>query len=287
MHRIDGPGATADNKFTEGDPVGGVQATVVTEDWLNDVQEELISILTAAGITPAKGTQNQILAALRGSSLFQTPALFDFSKRVATTEFVKNAGFQFSQTTQYISGPRTLTASQAGSFIDLAGAYTGDVTLPALSSVPDGATFYIWSGASASLNVNRSGSDQIFVNGAVVNSIAMSNGDTLVIGKSSPAGAWVAMWGSAQFPYSAVYAGLAPKPIAVPGRGAWQANVAGVNSALVAPAGGTWSVFALPFASGGLSQTGVAPIATVVAGGTTITAAVSGQYWYGFFWRLQ
>jgi len=61
MHRIDGPGATVDNKFTEGDPVGGVQATVVTDDFLNDVQEELVSILAAAGVAPAKGTQDQVL----------------------------------------------------------------------------------------------------------------------------------------------------------------------------------------------------------------------------------
>ena len=61
MHRIDGPGATVDGKFTEGDPVGGVQATVVTDDFLNDVQEELISLLTAAGVAPVKGTQDQVL----------------------------------------------------------------------------------------------------------------------------------------------------------------------------------------------------------------------------------
>lgn len=64
MHRIDGPGATPTNRFTEGDPVGGVDATTVTDDWLNDVQEELITLLTTAGITPVKGTQNQVLAAI-------------------------------------------------------------------------------------------------------------------------------------------------------------------------------------------------------------------------------
>ena len=65
MHRIDGPGATVDNRFTDGDPVGGVQATIVTDDWANDVQEELISVLAAASITPVKGTQDQLLKAIR------------------------------------------------------------------------------------------------------------------------------------------------------------------------------------------------------------------------------
>lgn len=64
MHRIDGPGATVDNRFTDGDPVGGVQATMVTDDWANDVQEELMSILTAGGVAPVKGTQDQVLKAL-------------------------------------------------------------------------------------------------------------------------------------------------------------------------------------------------------------------------------
>lgn len=64
MHRIDGPGATVDGKFTEGDPVGGIQATVVTDDFLNDVQEELISILVAAGVAPVKGTQDQALQSI-------------------------------------------------------------------------------------------------------------------------------------------------------------------------------------------------------------------------------
>jgi hypothetical protein len=65
MHRIDGAGATVDNKFTDGDPVGGIQATLVTDDWLNDVQEELMSILAAGAVTPVKGTQNQVLRAIR------------------------------------------------------------------------------------------------------------------------------------------------------------------------------------------------------------------------------
>lgn len=65
MHRIDGPGATVDNKFTDGDPVGGIQATVVTDDFLNDVQEELMTLLSAAGVTPVKGTQDQVLKSIR------------------------------------------------------------------------------------------------------------------------------------------------------------------------------------------------------------------------------
>lgn len=66
MHRIDGPGATVDKKFTEGDPAGGVQATVVTDDWLNDVQENIMKVLSAAGVTAVKGRDQDLLDALLG-----------------------------------------------------------------------------------------------------------------------------------------------------------------------------------------------------------------------------
>lgn len=65
MHKIDGPGATVDNEFTDGDPVRGIQATLVTDDWLNDVQGEIISVLEDQSITPVKGTRNQLLTAIK------------------------------------------------------------------------------------------------------------------------------------------------------------------------------------------------------------------------------
>lgn len=73
MHRIDGPGATVDNKFTEGNPSTSVPATQVTDDWLNDVQEELLSILAAYSITPVKGTQNQVLTAIQAAITASIP----------------------------------------------------------------------------------------------------------------------------------------------------------------------------------------------------------------------
>jgi len=65
MHRIDGPGATVDNKFTEGDPVGGVQATLVGAAWLNDVQENVMAVLVAAGVAPTKGRAADLLDSIK------------------------------------------------------------------------------------------------------------------------------------------------------------------------------------------------------------------------------
>lgn len=51
--------------FTEGAPALGTSATVVSADWLNSIQEEMMAFLTAAGIAPVKGTNNQVLTAVK------------------------------------------------------------------------------------------------------------------------------------------------------------------------------------------------------------------------------
>lgn len=65
MHRIDGPGATITNQFTEGDPGASVPATVVTGDWLNAVQEEIAGVIEGAGDTLDKPDNGQLLAAIQ------------------------------------------------------------------------------------------------------------------------------------------------------------------------------------------------------------------------------
>lgn len=62
MFRIDGPGATNDNKFTEGDPAGGSRATVVTDEWLNAVQEEIANAIEAEGLDLNKQDSAQLKA---------------------------------------------------------------------------------------------------------------------------------------------------------------------------------------------------------------------------------
>lgn len=64
MHRIDGPGATPSNLFTEGDPVGGIEATTVTDEWLNDMQENVMAVLSAAGVVATKGRAEDLRDAI-------------------------------------------------------------------------------------------------------------------------------------------------------------------------------------------------------------------------------
>ena len=75
MHRIDVPSASTSlpapraygtpGYFQEGNPLTGVDATIVDEDWTNAVQEELVAIVLAAGIALDKTNRAQVLAAIR------------------------------------------------------------------------------------------------------------------------------------------------------------------------------------------------------------------------------
>lgn len=248
----------------------------------------LESLGGASQVGQATKSQHAVALGQLASPIGTTQQQFDNSKAFATTEFVKNAGLQYSKTTVYASGPQVLTAAMAGTLIDCASSYTGNMTLPAASSLPDGACFTIWSGAAANFNLLCAGSDVLFVNqNAPVTSITIRPGGTLTIEKSPASNTWIATSGSEQFPFSTTYAGLSPKPINVPGVGAWQSNIGTVNTNYFLPAGGTWAYFAMAFTSAGVQQTSVPPFTGVAAGGSLIAAAVASQYWYGFCWRLQ
>jgi hypothetical protein len=75
MHRIDSRGATLDNKFTDGDVTQGIPATVVDAEWLNSVQEEIVGVISAAGIGLDKNNNSQLIAAITALSTLQTRTL--------------------------------------------------------------------------------------------------------------------------------------------------------------------------------------------------------------------
>jgi len=95
MFRIDSEGATVGNLFTEGNPATAVPATVVSADWLNEVQEEIALPVTEMGIALVKGSQNQLYAALiemflRGGR--KTPIIQALSNNSGPLDVV---GFEF------------------------------------------------------------------------------------------------------------------------------------------------------------------------------------------------
>lgn len=89
MHRIDGIGATIDNKFTEGNPAAGVIATQVTDDILNAFQEEICGVILAAGIALDKANNGQLLAAI---AALRTAAFTGTNQSLGTSGYQKLPG---------------------------------------------------------------------------------------------------------------------------------------------------------------------------------------------------
>lgn len=96
MFRVDDPSAVSimptpeaagsEAYFTEGSP-GVTPATLVRASFLNMVQEELRSVVVAGGITPAKGVNNQLLAAI--NALIASPGVANFQSSKATSGYQK------------------------------------------------------------------------------------------------------------------------------------------------------------------------------------------------------
>jgi len=68
MRKISGPG-NVDNEFVDYDPISNPEGTVVTADFMNDVQNELIEIQDDAGVAEAPGTDAQILKLIKFNAI--------------------------------------------------------------------------------------------------------------------------------------------------------------------------------------------------------------------------
>jgi hypothetical protein len=88
MERIAGPG-NINGQFSEGNPAIGQQATMMTAKWANDVQEELCTVITEAGIDLDGEAQNQLYAAI---VQLVAGVVGDGSGAVPTTRLVSAAG---------------------------------------------------------------------------------------------------------------------------------------------------------------------------------------------------
>ncbi|MCG8996412.1 phage tail protein [Laribacter hongkongensis] len=87
MNPLIPPINTADSLFHDGNPATGELGTIVSAEWLNNMQgalrgnqSELIALLTAAGIEPSAAKADQVLTALRGLFLGKTAQAADSAK---------------------------------------------------------------------------------------------------------------------------------------------------------------------------------------------------------------
>ena len=68
MQRTTAPGATSDQRFTDGDSSQGIPASVVDATWLNDVQEEVAGAIEGYNVGLDASKPNQLLGVLKSIS---------------------------------------------------------------------------------------------------------------------------------------------------------------------------------------------------------------------------
>lgn len=81
-HRIDSAGSTADHLYTSGNPSAGIPPTVVTPEWLNDMQENVCRLIEAADLTLEKGNYEQLRLAIVKMILAGAPSAPSASETV-------------------------------------------------------------------------------------------------------------------------------------------------------------------------------------------------------------
>jgi hypothetical protein len=132
MYRIDvssavpalpAPAASgAPGYFTDGDVVDGIPATVLPADFMNMIQEELMTVLLAAGIAGSKTSRSQVLAAMR--ALFAPMSAFTGAEAalgyMQVFGFILQWGFLPSLTNQAINTMNFTVAFPGNPFIMIA-----------------------------------------------------------------------------------------------------------------------------------------------------------------------
>lgn len=122
MKRTNATGFAPGNLFTDGNPVGGVPATVVEQTWLNNVQEELCEVIEEAGFV------------LNGADTTQL--------KQAIAAMIAAGNTANYKTTEILVANRTLTLADIGKYFSI-GANGITVTMPNPNTLPLGARFEI------------------------------------------------------------------------------------------------------------------------------------------------
>ncbi|WP_085683146.1 MULTISPECIES: phage tail protein [unclassified Pseudomonas] len=112
-----------------------------------------------------------------GNPTAPTPAQFDSSKSLATTEFLKRRGIEFSGFTTS-DASLVLSAAHVGGLHSFSAAAQLTATLPPTAGVAQGATITLVSAGPGGLKVVGSGTDVVYTSTGVAGPLVLALGDT-------------------------------------------------------------------------------------------------------------
>lgn len=189
---------------TDGNPSGGIPATIPGAAWFNQIGEELRNVIVAAGLSPDAAVLTQLLTALRSAGVFQTPSQFDNTTKAATTEFVLANAMRITGMIA-ITAATTLTAqAHAGKIIQLSGAGGFAVNMYLQGDAPQTQVMFI-NTSSGDVTIQRQGADQFYpVFQAGVNSFVLKSGDTALL--AAGGGLWAILSGTVVLSYAPQFA---------------------------------------------------------------------------------
>ncbi|WP_085647819.1 MULTISPECIES: hypothetical protein [unclassified Pseudomonas] len=190
------------SRFVDENPITGTPGSLIPAEWGNALTEEVLTVIKAAGIEPTEGLNTQLLEALRGKRLFETPAQFDSSQKVATTEFVQRALGSLAGQTNYV-GEVTLTAADVGKLSIFTGPSTA--TLPDWSSVPAGGLVSLVASSGGLTVKARTGETLSTTNGVSGTSLSFVGGSYVTFRRLLLGGGWGLDTGDGALKYSPAF----------------------------------------------------------------------------------
>jgi len=139
-----------------------------------------------------------------GAPKAPTPAQFDNTKTLVTSEFVKRMGLEYSSINTNTAGA-SLTAAAAGGVHSYASDQPLTVLLPATSVVNQAATVTLVNSGTGALTVGAAGTDAIYALNGQTGSVVLGQGDTAEFIRLGTQ--WRLVGGTIALKYAAVLAG--------------------------------------------------------------------------------
>jgi hypothetical protein len=155
--------------------VGATQADTIWQLITDGVIVVGVTALTFKDITD--GFARLFSPSFAGNPTAPTPAQFDSSKSVATTEFVRRRGVEYSGFTSN-NASLALSAVHVGGLHSFSDAAQLTVTLPPTAGVAQGATITLASAGPGGLKIVGSGADVIYTSTGVAGPLVLALGDT-------------------------------------------------------------------------------------------------------------
>ncbi|WP_053152890.1 hypothetical protein [Pseudomonas sp. Pf153] len=197
-------------RFVDENPLTGTPGSLIPASWGNGVTQEIINVIQAAGLTPSEQQSNQLLTALQGSGLFTTAAQFDSDRSVATTEFVRRSGLQYSGFAAYATNTE-LTLAHVGGAVSFASATPISATLPGTTGILHGATLTLINVGAGVVTVSTAlAADTIGASSAALGPIDLARGETAQFVKLD--NQWRLIGGTVLLKYTSLFSGQLGNP---------------------------------------------------------------------------